>query len=173
MTTLSLLKELDIKVVPSYSLNTLHKVLDLYKKKLNGGKLDVPSGADDKPKVMPMENISEKGDDSSFCKIPKRDLRIKKGDVFMAFGINGKRRPFVVAQVVTNGVYAIPLTTKQDAYTLIPHHSRFLSTGYFANYFIFVKKEVVGSGFYTILDDTRTLNKAIKLIKEKLTNDLL
>lgn len=181
MNTKDLLIALKIPIVPSYSIGTLTRVLDYQKGMMTNtnSEVSVPLVETIKSvEVTPIEKeespVNSVGiNESSICKIAKKDLKTKKGDVFMAHGTNGKRRPFVVAKMVKNGVYAIPLTTTQDAYTLLRHHSRFLSEGYFSNYMVFVKLDAVRTGFSSILDDNRSLNKAIELIKEKIIKEIL
>lgn len=93
---------------------------------------------------------------------------IKKGDIFMGASINHKNRPFVVAVVKNDMAYCIPLSTTDDEYSLIPHNSRFLEPGFYGNSFLLVKADQIMDNFRGVLDDNRTLNKAIKLIIKKL-----
>lgn len=91
----------------------------------------------------------------------------KKGDLFQGMGINSKPRPFVIAKVVKDGVYAIPLTTNEDEYALIPHNSRFLKAGFLGNQLVFVRIQVIKPKFLGVFDDSKSLNKAIKIITDK------
>jgi ribosomal protein S16 len=97
---------------------------------------------------------------------------IKKGDLFMGYSVNGKARPIVVAKIVKDLAYCICLTTTEDEYTLMPHNSRFLDEGFLTNSFILVKTKYIKDNFLGVMDDTRTLNKAIKIIKDKVKSDL-
>lgn len=99
--------------------------------------------------------------------------KLKKGDLFLGFSVNGKGRPMVIAKIVGDTAYCIALTTTEDEYTLIPHQSRFLEPGFYCNNFILVRTSQITKSFLGIADDTRNLNKAIKLIKEKIKKDLL
>lgn len=94
----------------------------------------------------------------------------KKGDVFRGSGVNSKLRPFVIAKKNKNGFYCIPLTTTKDEYALLETHSRFFR-GYLGNYMVFVRKEFIESSFIGTLDDTRSLNKAIKVIADNFKKD--
>lgn len=102
------------------------------------------------------------------CKTP---INSKKGDVFQGTGVNGKPRPFVIVKVVKDGVYAIPLTTQEDEYTLISHDSRFMKPGFLANQLVFVKDDHVKKHFVCTFDDSRSLNKAAKLITDRIKKE--
>jgi hypothetical protein len=54
----------------------------------------------------------------------------------------------------------------------MPHNSRFLEEGFFSNSFMVAKTSYIKQNFIGVMDDTRTLNKAIKIIKEKVKADL-
>ena len=96
--------------------------------------------------------------------------KIKKGDVFVGYSVNGKRRPIVVVRVDELFCSCIPLTTTEDEYTLIPYNSRFFRGGFLSNQILRVKHNVIKHNFVDVLDDNRTLNKAIKLLKNYYPN---
>lgn len=91
---------------------------------------------------------------------------IKKGDIFTASDLLGKKRPYVVAKVFKENVFAIPLTTRNDEYALIPYHSRFLKPGFYGSQAFMCKKELVRQNFTGIMDDIRNLNKAIVKLRK-------
>jgi hypothetical protein len=97
---------------------------------------------------------------------------IKKGDVFSGMSVNGKHRPIVVAKVMKDTAYCIALTTTEDEHALIPHNSRFMDKGFYCNQFCKVKLDFITRMFTGVMEDSRGLNKAIKLIIEQTLKDL-
>lgn len=122
--------------------------------------------------VTKMEMTYTKGAPLRMDKSVVKVNKIKKGDIFLGFSINGKERPYVVAKVVGDMVLAIALTTTPDMYALIPYTSRFFRDGYICNSFTKVRLDFVTSKFVGIMENTRVLNKAIKLITEQTLKDL-
>ena len=116
-------------------------------------------------KLTEIKHILSRVDLSLHAEQPKVE-KLKKGDVFVAHG-GAKPRPHVIAKVMTEGSYCIPLTTTNDFYASIPHNSRFLGEGYFSNQMVYLSNEYIKKHFVGVLDSSRDLNKAIKLITRR------
>ena len=90
---------------------------------------------------------------------------IKKGDVYSSYqGV--KRRPVCVIKVLDGVVYGIPMTTTKDKMFLCEHNSRFFRDGYFTNQIVSASVEYVNYNFLGVLDDTKNINVALKMLKE-------
>ena len=92
---------------------------------------------------------------------------LKKGDLFIGYSINGKRRPFVVANVIDKDTCAaIPFTTTKDLYALVPCTSRFFDRPTnLTNQVHLVKTEFVQDNFIGVFDNNRALNKALSILQ--------
>ena len=90
---------------------------------------------------------------------------IKRGDVFLGYSANGKKRPMVVLKKVKDFYTCVPLTTTNDEYALIPHNSRFFRSGFISKQILLIKRDIIINNFAGVLDDNKTLNQAIKTLK--------
>ena len=97
--------------------------------------------------------------------VKNRPLKLKKGDVFKAFNVK-KNRPHVVIKVTEEIVVAIPMSTTEDCINLSTFNSRFFGENYFGTSLTTHCVEEVKDNFIGILEDTKSLNEAIKLIKK-------
>jgi hypothetical protein len=176
----NILKQIGEGDKPAYSLKVVKEVANkveyLFRKAGYG--IDTGSPVIVQPVTLPtvVESEADKCDNDPHSYVPKfkrcKPNHIKKGDLFLGFSVNGKGRPVVVAKIVKDIAYCIALTTTEDEYTLMPHNSRFLEEGFFSNSFMVAKTSYIKQNFIGVMDDTRTLNKAIKIIKEKVKADL-
>lgn len=91
--------------------------------------------------------------------------KLKRGDVFSQHcGV--KKRPVVIVKVLKDIVIGIPLTTNEDELAMTPHNSRFFRGGWFTNQLITARIEYVEDNFLGVLDDNKSLNEAVKQIKQ-------
>ena len=104
--------------------------------------------------------------------VKRKPKTFKKGDVVNASGINFKMRPFVIVKKSDKGYYCIPMTSDKNDYALLPTNSRFFN-GYFCSYMVIISEDLVKQNYAGILDDNRTLNKAVKLIAENFKTNFL
>lgn len=112
-----------------------------------------------------LESITSVGD------AKQKPMKIRKGDVFRSF--TGKKlRPCVVVKVLKDVVIAIPLSTTEDCINLAPFNSRFFGENYFSTCLTTHCFEEVNKGFVGILEDNKSLNSAIKLLKEFINKNI-
>lgn len=97
---------------------------------------------------------------------------LKKGDVF-AMGLCGKVRPLVIVKVRNELVYAIPISSTQDALNLGPATSRFFGVGYFTRSIQCQTVEKAKEHFIGVYDNPRNLNDAIEALRELLYREVL
>ena len=116
---------------------------------------------------IPLESVPDVNESTK-----RKPSRFKKGDVFRGCSVNFKNRPFVIAKCVKDGYYCIPLTSSPNEFSTIPTTSRFFK-GYLGNYMVFVKEEFIKKSFSGVLDDTRAVNKAIKVIAGNIQTNFL
>ncbi len=90
---------------------------------------------------------------------------LKKGDCFRAF-TGKKNRWHVVIKVKQDIVIAIPLSTTEDCINLSSFSSRFFGENFFGTCLTTHCIEEATDNFGGILEDTKGLNNAIKLLKE-------
>ena len=96
---------------------------------------------------------------------------LKKGDVFTSFcGV--KKRPCVITKVKNGIVFAIPLTSNENAHSLIKYNSRFLGEGWFCNTYIVATEEHVRGNFIGVFDGTKSLNEGIKALREYIKKNI-
>ena len=94
-----------------------------------------------------------------------KPIKLKKGDVFRAF--TGKKNRFhCIIKVKEETVVAIPMTTTEDCITLSPFNSRFFGENYFGTAITTHCIEEAHDNFCGILEDTKSLNIAIKQMKD-------
>ena len=98
--------------------------------------------------------------------VKRKPKFFKKGDVVNASGINFKMRPFVIVKKTDKGYYCIPLTSDANDYALLPTNSRFFK-GYLCSYMVVISEELIKQNYAGILDDNRSINKAVKEIADK------
>lgn len=92
--------------------------------------------------------------------------RIKKGDVIVHRLY--KNRPLIVAKVTKSVAYCIPMTTTLDELTLNQFNSRIFGKKYFSLGIVPARVDIAKKSFIGVLDDPKSLNKAIELIKLKI-----
>jgi hypothetical protein len=94
-----------------------------------------------------------------------RPTTLKKGDVFRAF--TGKKNRFhTVIKVLNDVVIAIPMSTTEDCINLSSFNSRFFGENYFGTCLTTHCLEEAIENFAGVLEDNKSLNNAIKLIKD-------
>jgi hypothetical protein len=94
-----------------------------------------------------------------------KPIKLKKGDVFRAF--TGKKNRFhCVIKVLNDVVVAIPMSTTEDCINLSSFNSRFFGENYFGTCLTTHCLEEAVDNFAGVLEDNKSLNEAIKLIKK-------
>ena len=165
-----MLKSINQDNKPSVSVGTLKQIVSQVERKFRKAGYGIN---DTEEKKIDTNSINETIVLEYVPKFKKANpSRLKKGDLFLGFSVNGKGRPMVIAKIVKDMAYCISLTTTKDEYALLPHESRFLEEGFYCNNFTVVKVEQIKKNFLGIMDGTRNLNKSVKLITEKIRKDL-
>jgi len=96
---------------------------------------------------------------------------IKKGDVVLVHqGV--KPRPCCVVKVVGDTVCYIPLTSSDNIHCLSESSSRFWGDGSFCKTFDICTLEYALDNFIGVYDNPKLLNRAIKELKEYITDML-
>lgn len=97
---------------------------------------------------------------------------IKKGDAIVVQE-GAKTRPCIVAKVLSDRtVIYIALTGSENVHCMTPFKSRFFSEGCFSRSFSVCTEEYALENFVGIFDDNKTLNRAIKDLKDFVNNSL-
>jgi len=91
---------------------------------------------------------------------------LKKGDVYKV-QVGAKYRPAVIVRVLPTVVYSIPLTHENGEFSILPVDSRFFGQGYFCNQLLSSTIEYAKSQFLGVFDNMKSVNEALKLIKEQ------
>lgn len=112
-----------------------------------------------------LESITQTGESKTRPKI------LKKGDVFRAF-TGKKNRYHCVVKVKEEIVIAIPMTTTEDCITLSPFNSRFFGEHYFGTCITTHCIDEVFDNFCGVLEDNKSLNTAIKELKEFINKNI-
>lgn len=98
---------------------------------------------------------------------------IKRGDVFISFGENNKPRPCVVLKVLKDKtVLYTTLTSTENIHNLCRFKSRFFSEGWFSKHISVCTEEMAINKFVGVFDSISDLNKATKMLKDYLKNNL-
>ncbi len=97
---------------------------------------------------------------------PLPPTKYKKGDVIIIKDTLSKRRPSVVIKQLDNTVVVMSLSTTKDDLNLIPYTSRFYGTGYINNHIMTLPLHYANDNFIGVFDNTKVINKAIKLMLE-------
>ncbi len=106
-----------------------------------------------------LESITATGESKT------KPTKLKKGDVFRAY--TGKKNRFhCVVKVVGEVVVAIPMSTTEDCITLAPFNSRFFGENFFGTCLTTHCLEDVYLNFCGILEDNKSLNEAVNLLKD-------
>ena len=100
-----------------------------------------------------------------------RPTTLKKGDVFRAF-TGKKNRHHCVIKVTKDVVIAIPMSTTDDCITLSPFSSRFFGENYFGTCLTTHCLEEALGNFCGVLEDIKSLNRAVKELKQFLNENL-
>lgn len=100
-----------------------------------------------------------------------KPTNIKKGDVFRAF-TGKKNRYHCVVKVTKDVVIAIPMSTTEDCITLSSFKSRFFGENYFSTCLTTHCLEEAVENFCGVLEDNKSLNNAIKELKQFLNINL-
>lgn len=96
---------------------------------------------------------------------------LKKGDVFRAF-TGKKNRYHCVIKVIKDVVIAIPMSTTEDCINLSSFNSRFFGENHFGTCLTTHCLEEAIDDFCGILDDVKSLNRAIKGLKQFFNENL-
>lgn len=106
---------------------------------------------------------------SNFINSSIHNGQVKKGDMFISNRMK-KARPAVVISVDNKNqtCKVITVTTSADCIhnTGISHNSRFVEEGFYAYSLNLVTISEVAENFICVIEDKKTLNKAIKVIKD-------
>ena len=106
-----------------------------------------------------LESITSTGESKT------KPKNLKKGDIFRAF-TGKKNRYHCVIKVIEDVVIAIPRTTTEDCITLSPFNSRFFGENFFGTCLTTHCIDEAIDNFCGILDDNKSLNIAIRKLKE-------
>jgi hypothetical protein len=103
-------------------------------------------------------------------------LIFKKGDVIrvrIQKDGSSKPRPSVIVKVHKDYVVSIPLTTTNDINVLCENTgSRFFKEGFFTNTYVVTSIEKAKEDFLGIYDSNKSLNNAIKNLKEFISKNI-
>lgn len=103
---------------------------------------------------------------------PNKPSKIKKADVFTVKTAS-KTRPAVVLKVLKNRtVIYCHLTSTENIHCMTPYDNRFFGKGCFSYSFSICTEEYVIENFIGLFDDIKTVNRAIKDLKEFFVNNL-
>lgn len=100
-----------------------------------------------------------------------RPTILKKGDVFRAF-TGKKNRYHCVVKVIKDVVVTIPMSTTNDCITLSPFNSRFFGENYFGTCLTTHCLDEALDNFCGVLEDIKSLNIAIKDLKQFINKNL-
>jgi len=97
---------------------------------------------------------------------------IKKGDCLIVQE-GAKTRPGIVVKVLSDRtIIYIALTSTENVHCLTPYKNRFFGEGCFSRSFSVCTEEYALNNFVGVFDDNKTLNKAIKDLKDFVNNSL-
>jgi hypothetical protein len=95
-----------------------------------------------------------------------RPTEIRKGDALL-LPDGAKTRPVIVCKVLKDRtILYIALTSTKNVHCMTPHNSRFFKEGCFSKSFSVCTEETAIEAFIGIFDDMKSLNQAIKDLKE-------
>lgn len=90
---------------------------------------------------------------------------VKKGDVFINCHSSNKPRPYIVAKVFKDRSICIAMSTTEDFLNVCSFSCRVFGDNYFSFNTILVNNDDIRDNFCGVLEDTKSLNNAIQLIK--------